>query len=112
MKKAASYPTLVANRWPKNVKVFFVSAPHQFQEGNSPCGRPRCKSCAQIHVRAGMTFESARTGEKFRARVANNCRTKNIVYLIECRQSRKTVCWGNGEPLIFTNERLQVRLLP
>ena len=39
-----------------------------------------------MHIRTGITFESAATGEKFQARVTANGRTKNIVYLIECRR--------------------------
>ena len=101
MKKAVPNPPLVANRRPKNLNDLLVRAtmkpPQQLHEGNSPCGRPRCKSCA--HIRAGVTFESARTGEKFRARVTANCRTKNIVYLIECRKCRKQYIGETENPL-------------
>ena len=101
MKKAVPNPPLVANRRSKNLNDLLVRAtmkpPQQLHEGNSPCGRPRCKSCT--HIRAGTTFESARTGEKFRARVTTNCRTKNIVYLIECRKCRKQYIGETDNPL-------------
>ena len=42
------------------------------------------------------SFESARMGEKFCVHVTANCRTKNIVYLIECRKSREQ-CIGETE---------------
>ena len=101
MKKAVPNPPLAANRPPKNLNDLLVRAkmrtPQQHHEGNSPCGRPRCKSCT--HIRAGTTFESARTGEKFRAHVTANCRIKNMVYLIECRKCRKQYIGETENPL-------------
>ena len=104
MKKAVPNPPLVANRRPKNPKdILLVRAtmkPHQqLHKGSNPCGRPLCKSFA--HIRAIMTFESARTGERFRALITANCRTKNIMYLIECSKCRKQ-CIGETErvPLV------------
>ena len=106
VKKVVPNPPLVANGRPKNLKDLLVRAtmkpPQQLHEGNSPCGRLRCKS--SVHIWTSMTFAAAITGEKFRARVTANCRTKNIVYLIERQRCKETVCWGNGEPLTFTYE--------
>ena len=80
MNKAVPNPPLVANTLPQNLKDVLVMAtmkpPQQPHEGSTPCGRPRCKSC--MHRRKGINFESATTGEKFRARVTANCKTKNI----------------------------------
>ena len=91
MNKAVPNPPLVANRRPKNLKDLLVRAmmkpPQQLHEGTSPCGKPRCKSC--MHIRTGNAFESAAPGEKFQTHVTANCKTKNIVYLIECRKCKK-----------------------
>ena len=106
MKKAVPNPPLVANRQPKNLKDLLVRVmmkpPQQLYEGTSPCGKPRCKSC--MHIRTGNAFESARTGEKFQAHVTANCKTKNILYLIQCRKCKKTVYRGDGEPLVSMDE--------
>ena len=95
-KKVVPNPPLLANRLPKNLKDLLVRAtmkpPQQLHEGNSPCGRPHCKSC--VHIRTGMTFAAAKTGEKFCARVTANCRTKNIVYLIECQRVETKIRTG------------------
>ena len=94
-------PPLVANRRLKNLKDLLVrettKPPQQLHKGNSLCGRSRCKSCAYIWT--GMTFESARTGEKFGAHVTANCRTKNIVYLIKCHKCRKQYTGETENPL-------------
>ena len=44
-------------------------------------------------------FSSAVTGEKFRARVTANCKTSNIVYLIECRKCKKQYVGETENPL-------------
>ena len=93
MKKAVPNPPLVANRRPKNLKDLLVRVtmkpPQHLYQGNSPCGRPSCKSCT--HIQTSITFESATTGEKFPARVTANCRTKNIIYLIECQKCKNCI---------------------
>ena len=101
MKKAVPNPSLVANRRPKNLKYLLVRAtmkpPQHLYERNSPCGRPRCKSC--MHIRTSFTFESATMGEKFQAHFTTNCRTKNIIYLIECRKCKKQYIGATKNPL-------------
>ena len=64
-----------------------MKPPQQLYKGTSPCGRPRCKSC--MHIRTGNAFESATMEEKFEAHVTTNCKSKNIVYLTECRKCKK-----------------------
>ena len=85
----------------QNLKDFLVRVtmkpPQQLYEGNSPCGRPHCKSCT--HIWMSVTFESTTTGEKFRAHVTANCRTKNIIYLIECRKCMKQHIRETENPL-------------
>ena len=101
MKKAVPNPPLVAKRRPKNLKDLLVRAtmkpPQQLHEGKSPCGRPRCKNC--VHIRTSMTFASAIMEQKFRARVTANCRTKNIIYLIECQRCKKQYVGETENPL-------------
>ena len=93
MKKVVPKPPLVANRRPKNLKDLpvkvMMTPPQQLYEGNSPCGRPCCKSC--MHIGTGVIFESATKRKKFQARITANCRTKNIVYmyLIKCCKCKK-----------------------
>ena len=52
-----------------------------------------------MHIRTGITFESATTGEKFPASVTANCKTKNIVCLIECRKCKKQYVSETENPL-------------
>ena len=42
-----------------------------------------------MHVKTGITFKSTVTGEKFCAQVSTNCKTSNIIYLIECQKCNK-----------------------
>ena len=46
-----------------------------------------------------MTCASAITGERFRARVTAHCRTKNIVYLIECQRCKEQYVGETENPL-------------
>ena len=101
MKEAVPSPPLVANRRPKNLKDLLVRAslkpPLQRHEGSTRCGRPRCKSC--MHIKTGITFKSAVTGENFRAKVTANCKTSNLIYLIECRKCNKQYVGETENPL-------------
>ena len=87
MRNAVALPPLVANRRPKNLKDLLVRAtlkpPLQVYEGSSQCLRPRCKTCPIINT--NDTFTSNSTGNTFRVRATATCKTKNIIYLIECR---------------------------
>ena len=42
-----------------------------------------------MHTKTGITFKSAVTGENFRAKVTANCKTSNLIYLMECRKCNK-----------------------
>ena len=91
MTRAVPEPPLVANRRPRNLKDLLVRAslkpPQINHEGSSQCRRPRCKTCA--HIKTGTRFDSATTGETFHVRATANCKTRNVVYLIECRICNK-----------------------
>ena len=81
MKEAVPNPPLVANQWPKNLKDLLVRVslkpPLQWHEGSTRCGRPRCKSF--MHLKTGITFKSAVTGENFRAKVTREGITPRVV---------------------------------
>ena len=70
-------------------------------KGNSQCQQPCCKTCE--HIKTGTTFSSKATGQRFRVKATADCRTRNVVYLIECR---KCTIQYVGE----TKNALQVRL--
>ena len=81
-------PPLVAYRRPPNLRNLLVRATYgQLKEtyrGNSRCNQPRCKTCA--HMKLGTTFCSKTTGEEFRVKATADCRTSNVIYLIECKK--------------------------
>ena len=86
LKGALPEPPLVVYRRPSNLKNLLVRAairgPQHPHEGTSRCGQPRCKTC--VHIKSGNRFRSATTGEEFRVKATADCRTSNVVYLIEC----------------------------
>ena len=52
------------------------------QTGNNPCFNSHCKTC-NIKMRKD-SFTSHSTGIKHRTRFSFTCKTKNLVYLIQC----------------------------
>ena len=102
MKKAVPNAPLVAYRRPRSLNDLLVRASirpleNVIYEGSRQCGRPRCKTCA--HVKTGTEFTSAVTGVNFNARVTANCRTSNIVYLIQCRKCKMQYVGETENPL-------------
>ena len=57
------------------------------QNENSPCNIRRCKTCQ--HIKATDTFQSTVTGQAYKVHTAATCKTKNLVYLIECKKYSK-----------------------
>ena len=98
-------PPLVAYRRPPNLRDLLVRAAYgqvrETYKGNDQCQQPRCKTCA--HIKMGTTFRSTTTGQRFRVRATADCRTRNVVYLIECK---KCAIQYVGE----TDNALRVRL--
>ena len=86
LKGALPESPLVVYRRPPNLKNFLVRAairgPQETYRGTRQCKQPRCKTC--IHIRTGCRFRSTTTGEEFRVKATADCRTSNVVYLIEC----------------------------
>ena len=86
LKGALPVPPLVVYRRPPNLRSILVRAAlkksSEKYKGNNRCGQPRCKTCA--HIKTGVTFRSSTTNKEFRVKATADCRTKNVVYLIEC----------------------------
>ena len=87
LKRAFPNKPIIAYRRPKNLCDLLVSAslkPLHLQEakGSLPCGTKRCLTCQ--HIRTGTTVQSTFTGRTFNIRATANCKSSNVVYLIQC----------------------------
>jgi hypothetical protein len=51
------------------------------------CNSKRCKACN--YITGGSTFSSSNMNKKFNLRQDINCKSKNLIYLITCRQCHK-----------------------
>ena len=76
-----------AYRRPKNLRDLLVHAnlkPSHLEpaRGSSPCESKRCLTCQ--HIRSGTSVQSTVSGRTFRVHATANCKTSNVVYLIEC----------------------------
>ena len=91
LNQAMQAPLLVAYRHPPNLKNLLVCATFKprlpFYKGNSQCKQPRCKTCR--HIKAVETFKSSITGKMYKVKATTNCKTSNVVYVIECNCCRK-----------------------
>ena len=64
-------------------------------EGNSQYRHPCYKMTTHIkagtttHIKVDTRFSSTTTGEKFHAQATANCKTNNVVYLIQCNKCGK-----------------------
>ena len=102
MKRLVSSPPLVTYRRPKNLKDLLVRAtlkpPRQIYEGTHQCSRrPCCKTCT--HIKTGIRFSSASTGEIFWAQATADCKTRNLIYLIESQKCNKQYVGETKNPL-------------
>ena len=96
MKLAVPSSPLVANRWEKNLKDLLVRAKlkpqqqkQQQHKGSLQCGRAHCRTCTHIKTGTCTKFCSGVIKETFYAQVTATCKTSNVVYLIECKNSQK-----------------------
>ena len=102
LKKAIPEWPLIAYRRPKNLRDLLVKAelkPAGLQPagGSSPCGTRRCLTCS--HIQTGITFRSATTNQAFNVRATATCKTRNVIYLIDCRKCRKQYVGETQNPL-------------
>ena len=94
----------------KSYRTLGLKSTLQWHEGSNWCWKPRCKGC--MHVKTGIILGSAVTCEKHCAWVTTNCKTTNIIYLIDwVPKVQKAVHKGNEEVFTFMNEWPLVRLL-
>ena len=63
--------------------------------GNSQCNQSRCKTCK--HICPTDSFNSCVTCQEFILRATVTCKTKNMVYLIQCTK-RTNNMWGKQKP--------------
>ena len=92
LKKAIPERPFVAYRRPKNLRDLLIISklkPDFFEpaRGSSPCGSKRCLTCNHIHT--DTTIRSTTTGKIFHVRTTATCKTKNLIYLIQCKKCQK-----------------------
>ena len=57
------------------------------KNGNRPCYRRSCKTCRNI--KTTDTFRGSVTKKSYKVHTSVTCKTKDVVYLIECRKCPK-----------------------
>ena len=91
-------PPVVAFRQPKSINNILVRA----AVGQcKPCGDKRCKCCLQLQH--AQVFHSKTTGKEYSIVCNVNCKTPNVVYLLDCH-----VCGSQyvGESVQPFNKRI------
>ena len=89
---AGRNPPLVAYRRLPNIRTLLVRARFAQKQQlsykeNSRCQQVRCKTCR--HIQPLKTFKSSVTGNTYPIKATANCKTANVVYVIECRKCKK-----------------------
>ena len=101
MREAVPLPPLVAYCRPKNLRDLLTRATLkpslEVYEGNSQCCHPRCKMCKII--KTCKMFSSTVTGTVFHVRATATCKTRNIIYLIECNACGIQYVWETENAL-------------
>ena len=98
-------PPVVAFRQPKSIKDTLVRAavskPSSTVGQCKPCGDKRCKCCLQLQHT--QVFHSKTTGKEYKIFCNVNCKTPNVVYLLDCH-----VCGSQyvGESVQPFNKRM------
>jgi hypothetical protein len=86
MAKLFPEPPVVAFRRPKSIKDTLVrtavSRPSSTVGQCKPCGDKRCKCCLQLQ--RAQVFHSKTTGKENNIFCNVNCKTPNMVYLLDC----------------------------
>ena len=105
---AVKDPPLVAYRRPPNLKDLLVRARFVTTRppytGNSQCHQARCKTCQ--HIRAIDKVKSSVTGKIHRIKASADCKTANVVYVIQCTKCAVQYVGETENALhIYTNER-------
>ena len=88
LRRAVSNPPLVTYRRPSNLKNLLVRATFKQRQpsykGNSQCRQTRCKTCQ--HIKSVDKFNSSVTGKIYQVKASANCKTSNVVYVVECNK--------------------------
>lgn len=89
LQSAFPAPPIVAFRRAPNLRDLLVRAELKSPAppttiGNSPCGNRRCKTC--VHIMSTNNFRSNSTGRTYKLRASFTCKTRNVVYLIQCKK--------------------------
>jgi hypothetical protein len=98
-------PPVVAFRWPKSIKDTLVRAavsrPSSTVDQCKSCGDKRCKCCLQLQY--AQVFHSKRIRKEYKIFCNVNCKTPNVVYLLDCH-----VCGSQyvGESVQSFNKRM------
>ena len=101
LKQAIPETPIVAYRRPKNLRDLLVSAqlkPTEFApaHGSAACGGSRCLTCQ--HIQTGTTVRSS-TGRIHQVCATATCKTRNVIYLIECKCCRLQYVGETKNPL-------------
>ncbi|KAI8477599.1 corticospinal neuron axon guidance through spinal cord [Branchiostoma belcheri] len=78
---------------PKENKNFITK---NIPSGSYPCGR-KCLTCT--YVRKSKDFHSHRTSRRYNIRAHITCRTKNIIYMIQCKKCGMQYVGETGQTL-------------
>ena len=70
---------------------------------SGPCGTHRCQACNLMSVT--QSFTQTTTGAIINIRVKVNCKTRNVVYLMTCKQCQKQYV---GETKLQLNQRINL----
>ena len=65
--------------------------------GDNPCGRSRCKTCSALI--STDTFTSHYTGKTYTLRTAATCKSRDVVYLLQCRRCGLQYVGETGQAL-------------
>jgi hypothetical protein len=86
MTKLFPEPPIVAFQRPKSIKdilvIAAVSRPSSTVGQCKPCGDKCCKCCLQLQH--AQVFHSKTTGKEYKIFCNVNCKTPNVVYLLDC----------------------------
>ena len=88
LKQAITNPPFIAFKRSKNLRDLLVhsriTTPASTITGNTKCTDKRCKCCQQTLV--CTSFKSWVTGRKYNMRHYITCKTKTLIYLIQCKK--------------------------
>jgi hypothetical protein len=93
-------PPVVAFRRPKSIKDTLVrvavSRPSLTVGQCKPCGDKRCKCSLQLQH--AQVFHSKTTGKEYKIFCNVNCKTPNVVYLLDCHVCRSQYVGESVQP--------------